>query len=210
MPNQFAPNTVLIAVFGIYNSVTEANNIAVPLIAGSSGTLGTPVFGTPVTTLSAGLPAAVYPPPWPNLNPGQFNLTPTPVSIAGNPFLDPNAGRPARQYQWSVGVQREIGANLALDVSYVGNRGIWWQAPVLDNLNAININSLTARGININNPTDAALLTQPLSNPVANRARVRCALSGLPAQPVARAVLAAFPAIHHHQHLLGSEGRHLV
>jgi hypothetical protein len=161
---QFAPKMVLRAGFGIVYAGTEANNNAVPGIAGSSGSVTTPSFGVPLTTLSAGLPASVYPPPWPNLNPGQFNLTTTPVSIAANPFLDPNAGRPARQYQWSIGIQREIGSNLALDLSYVGNRGIWWQAPALDNLNAINVAALTAHGININNPTDAALLTQPLSS----------------------------------------------
>jgi hypothetical protein len=190
---QFAPKTVLRAGFGIVYAGTEANNNAVPGIAGSSGTVSTPVFGTPVTTLSAGLPASVYPAPWPNLYPGQFNLTPTPVSIAANPFLDPNAGRPARQYQWSIGVQREIGANLALDVSYVGNRGIWWQAPVLDNLNAINPNALAARGININNPTDAALLTQPLSSPAVIARGFGVPYAGFPLSSSLAQALRPFP-----------------
>ena len=45
--------------------------------------------------------------------------------------------RPARQYQWSIGFQREIFKNLVVEASYVANRGVWWQAPALLNLNAI-------------------------------------------------------------------------
>ena len=190
---QFAPKMVLRAGFGIVYAGTEANNNAVPGIAGSSGSVTTPSFGVPLTTLSAGLPASVYPAPWPNLNPGQFNLTTTPVSIAANPFLDPNAGRPARQYQWSVGVQREIGSNLALDVSYVGNRGIWWQAPALDNLNAINVNALTAHGLNINNPATAALLLQPLSSPSVIAAGFGAPYPGFPLSQSLAQALRPFP-----------------
>ena len=68
-------------------------------------------------------------------DPSQFNTTTAPVPITA-PFLDPNAGRPPRQYQWSAGFQREIFQNMAVDAYYVGNRGIWWQSPVLDNINA--------------------------------------------------------------------------
>ena len=53
--------------------------------------------------------------------------------------MDANAGRPARQYQWSIGVQREIFRDLVVEASYVANRGVWWQAPTLLNLNAITV-----------------------------------------------------------------------
>jgi hypothetical protein len=155
--------TVFRGGFGIVYGVTEANNNSNTGLAGSSNSLAASSFGATVTTLAVGIPDSLIPPAWPNLNPGQFNSSPTPVSLP-QPFMDPNAGRPPRQYQWSVGIQREIFRNLALDVSYVGNRGIWWQAPVLENLNAINVNTLAAHNININNPADVTLLSQPLSS----------------------------------------------
>jgi hypothetical protein len=162
---QINSKTVFRGGFGVIYGSTESNNNASGGLAGSSNMVTTPSFGSAITTLSVGIPASFNPPPWPNLNPGQFNTTPTPVSIASQPFLDPNAGRPPRQYQWSVGLQREIFPNLALDVAYVGNRGMWWQAPGLLNLNAIPASRLAAVGLNLNNPTDAALLLQPLSSP---------------------------------------------
>jgi hypothetical protein len=162
---QLTSKTVFRGGFGIIYGSTASNNNASGGLAGSSNTVTAPTFGSTATTLSVGIPASFNPPPWPNLNPGQFNTTPTPVSIASQPFLDPNAGRPPRQYQWSIGFQREIAANFAVDVNYVGNRGIWWQAPGLLNLNAIPVSRLTAVGLDINNPSDVALLTQSLSSP---------------------------------------------
>ncbi len=82
---------------------------------------------------------------------------------AGVGFLDPNAGRPPRQNQWSIGIQHEFSTNLSLDVAYVGNRGVWWQAPSLQDLNAITPQILAANGLNIANPADQTLLTTPLS-----------------------------------------------
>jgi hypothetical protein len=161
---QITPKTVFRAGFGIVYGGTEANNNASGGLAGSSNTVTAPSFGATVTTLSVGIPSSFNPPPWPNLNPGQFNTTPTPVALA-SPLMDPNAGRPPRQLQWSAGIQREIARDLVVDLYYIGNRGAWWQAPALLNLNAININTLAAHGLNINNPADVALLTLPLSNP---------------------------------------------
>src|SRR5262249_24415998 len=90
------------AGFGIVYAGTEANSNSNTTIAGSSKI--TPAnTGSHITTLSAGVPSSAYPAPWPNLDPGQFNTTGTPVPIASNPWIDPNAGRPARQYQWSIG-----------------------------------------------------------------------------------------------------------
>ena len=195
---QFLPKTVLRAGFGIVYAGTASNNNAVPGIAGSSATAVTPSFGTPVTTLSAGIPAAYDPAPWPNLNPSQFNLPSAPgvyapVSIAANPFIDPNAGRPARQYQWSIGIQRELLANLVLDVSYVGNRGIWWQSPALENLNAINFGTLAAHGLNINNPSDAALLLLPLSSPTVAQRGFGIPYPGFPTSQSLAQALRPFP-----------------
>ena len=50
-------------------------------------------------------------------------------------MFDQNSGRPARQLQWSIDVQREIFGNLLVDVAYVANRGVWWRSNSLTNLN---------------------------------------------------------------------------
>jgi len=163
---QFIPKTVFRAGFGIIYAPTESNNNANTTIPSSAANGVNPTsLGVPVTTLSQGIGAVpgIYPTPWPNYNPSQFNPTGTPATSPVPVFLDPNAGRPARQYQWSAGIQREIFANLVLDVSYIGNRGIWWYAPALSNINAINPATLAADGLNLNSAADLALLSGPLS-----------------------------------------------
>jgi len=162
---QFTPKTVFRAGFGIIYSPTESNNNANTTIPSSaSGSLTTSSLGLPVTTLSQGIAAVpnAYPKIWPNFDPSQFNPTGNPASTQPV-FLDPNAGRPARQYQWSAGIQREIFKDLVIDVSYIGNRGIWWYAPALTNINAIDPASLAAKGLDLNSATDRALLAGPLS-----------------------------------------------
>src|SRR5207247_10514923 len=94
-----------------------------------------------------------------------FRGTGVPDPGPGPVWMDPNAGRRARQYQWSVGFQREITQNLAADVTYVGNRGIWWQAPALLNLNANTPERLKSFGLDINNAADRALLLSRMDSP---------------------------------------------
>jgi hypothetical protein len=84
-------------------------------------------------------------------------------------MMDPNAGRPGRQYQWSIGFQRELMKDMVAEVSYVGNRGVWWQAPGLLNLNAITPSALAAHGLNLNDPQTRTLLTSTLSSPLAKQ-----------------------------------------
>ena len=82
--------------------------------------------------------------------------------------IDRNAGRPARIFQWSIGLQREVTHNLVVEAAYVGNRGVWWAAPVLspDDLNGLQPELLKKDwGIDITNPVDRALLTTRISSP---------------------------------------------
>jgi hypothetical protein len=160
---QLNTKTVLRAGFGIVYGGTEANNNSSGGFAGSSNSNTATTFGSTITTLAVGIPASLTPPAWPNLNPGQFNINGTPVTSAIN-FIDPNAGRPPRQYQWSIGVEREIFRNSVVSATYVANRGIWWQSPALQDLNAISQQRLAAYGLSLNNPTDVGLLTQSLSS----------------------------------------------
>src|SRR2546428_142147 len=155
---QITPKTVFRLGFGIVYSGTAANNNAAGGLAASSATTVSTSFGVPVTTLSAGLPLSFRPAPWPTYDAGYFPTFPS-NGLHGNPgpgpvWMDPNAGRPARQYQWSVGFQREISQNLAVDVTYVGNRGVWWQAPALLNFNAITPERLKSLGLDVTNAGD--------------------------------------------------------
>jgi Carboxypeptidase regulatory-like domain len=87
-----------------------------------------------------------------------------------SPFIsiDRNAGRPARQIHWSIGLQREVMPNLMVEASYVGNRGVWWTAPLLakENYNSYTPEGLKAAwGLDITNAADRALLTLPIRSP---------------------------------------------
>ncbi|HXP85095.1 MAG TPA: TonB-dependent receptor [Bryobacteraceae bacterium] len=156
--------TVFRGGFGIVYNGTSANNGAATTLGASSNTVAAPAFGSAITTMSAGIPRSFDPAPWPNLNPALYNLvSPTPVPY-GADWLDPNAGRPPRQYQWSAGFQREITRDVAVEAEYVGNHGVWWESLGLINLNAIPVSRLAAAGLNINSTSDVSLLTLPLSN----------------------------------------------
>jgi hypothetical protein len=162
---QINAKTVFRGGFGIVYNGSAANNGAATTLGASSNTVVAPAFGSAITTMSAGIPRNFDPAPWPNFNPGLYNtVSPTPVPY-GAVWLDPNAGRPARQYQWSAGFQRQLMKDLGVEAEYVGNRGIWWQSLGQDNLNAIPYARLAAAGLNPNNSADMALLTLPLSNP---------------------------------------------
>ena len=106
---------------------------------------------------------------WPNYAPRPFEVAPG-VRPPYSPFthIDRNSGRPPRIFQWSIGLQREITHDLVVEASYVGNRGAWWTAPVLslEDYNSLDPAQLkTNWGIDINNPTDRALLTTRINSP---------------------------------------------
>jgi hypothetical protein len=72
---------------------------------------------SPAYTLADGFPqsAIVLPP---NLNPGLGVGTALPVN-----YWSKTADRPLYMQQWNVNVQRQISANVAIDVGYVGTKG---------------------------------------------------------------------------------------
>jgi len=100
----------------------------------------------------------------------------TPCKPIDSPFItiDKNTGRPPRIFNWSVGLQREIVQNLLIEAAYVGNRGAWFTSPILDPQaeNGLTPAGLLAErqygdttGLNVNDPTQLALLTLPISSP---------------------------------------------
>jgi hypothetical protein len=68
---------------------------------------------------------------------------------------------------YSLGVQREVLPSLVVEATYVGNRGVWFTAPILDitDYNALTPQGLVGNGINIHNPVDAGLLLTPINSP---------------------------------------------
>src|SRR5579872_395738 len=189
---QIDSKTVFRAGFGIVYGGTAVNNNAAQLLAGSSASLVQTSFGVPITTLAQGYPTSGYPPVWPNFNSGQFPTT-APAPGPGPVLMDPNAGRPARQYQWSIGLQREISRDLVVEASYVGNRGVWWQAPGLLNLNAITPAILAAHGIDLSKAADQLLLTSLVTSATAVGRGITLPYSGFPTNQTVAQALRPFP-----------------
>ena len=101
-------------------------------------------------------------PVWPNRDPGQ-----APASAGSDvmPWINDQAGRPPRQFQWSIGIQREIMRNLSVELSYVGNRGAWWNSNgAISDPNRVTPSILAAHNFNLNDAGQRALLLAPLSS----------------------------------------------
>jgi hypothetical protein len=161
---QINSKTVLRAGWGIVSSGT-ADNYSLSSGIANPSPFASSSFGQPIMTLRNGIPAALAPTPWPDFDPGQYPLAGQ--IQAPKVAIDQNGGRPARQMQWSVGLQREIFKNLAIEASYVGNRGVWWTAPALIDVNANTPQALLARGLDINNAADRAVLAAPVNSTMA-------------------------------------------
>ena len=141
-----------------------------------------PSYGTPLqyslhqgNPFAAGNPYGNAPITWPNFAPHYPSQVAPGVIPPQSPFIsvDRNAGRMPRIFQWSIGLQREVAPNLLVEAAYVGNRGVWWSAPLLDipNYNELTPQGLLANrsygattGLNVSNAADAALLNTPISS----------------------------------------------
>jgi hypothetical protein len=152
---QLNSKTVLRGGFGVvYSATGTASGAAV-----NTANAGTPGFGQLVGQFRDGVPSNVQP-QFPNFDiaAGQPN-----GAVVGQPaYLDPNAGRPARQYQWSIGMQREITRNLVVEASYVANRGVWWPAGLMS-VNAMSEQILSQYGFSLNSASDGTLLNKQIS-----------------------------------------------
>ena len=119
------------------------------------------------------------------------------IPNTGPQFYDPNAGRPARQYQWSFSAQREVARNLVVQASYIGNRGIWWPTYVgggaLVNYNYLSSSILSQNGLNLNNPADLATLLAPIGQPAAGRFQNKLPFAGFPLTATVAQSLRPFP-----------------
>ena len=159
-----APNGVLYSAADYYQinpngyGVSPLQNTANPsqngLQGGNAYAVGNPFGNIPVI--------------WPNLDQNKYPIYNNGIGAPSTPaiFYDPH-NRPGRIFTWSLGVQREVMRNLAVEVSYVGNRGAYFPAPNQDQIaeNTVTPASLLSQwGLNMNNAADRALLTSPISS----------------------------------------------
>jgi hypothetical protein len=152
-----------------------------------------------------GLPEVV----WPNFDPGQYPFR-TPAGMPPNqPFIaqDRNAGRPPRILSWSFGLQQEVARNLVVEAAYVGNRGVWWTAPSLQdmNYNALQPQFLKSHyNIDIGLAADRNLLVAQINSSTArSRGFATPAYEGMPLTQTVRQQLRPFPQFNQLNPFLG-------
>ncbi len=157
---QLNAKTVLRAGAGVSYYKTDNNNLGLSSV--TQYAYQTASYGDPAYLTRNGLP---YKLTFPNFDPGQ-GLFPGVLGSAPQE-QDQNAGRPARQLQWSAGVQRQLTRNLVVEGTYVGNRGVWWNAAGLICPNCLTPQELSTFGLNLNNTDDRTLLAAPISSALA-------------------------------------------
>jgi hypothetical protein len=189
---QLAPKTVLRAGAGIsYGRTSELGYIN--NMMSNAVFFYSPGASYPAGTLATGVPPqdAVV---WPTTNTGAYPHLP---SLDFPPvFIDHEAGRPARTFQWSFGMQREITKSLLLDVSYVGNRGAWWYTRSLTDINALTPQYLLSKwGLDVlNNAADRTLLVGSLAAAQAQYpGRFPLPFAGFPTYSTLAQALTPFP-----------------
>jgi Carboxypeptidase regulatory-like domain len=185
---QIESKTVLRAGAGVSYYKTSDNGFN-SYSTGSQQIYNAPTYGDPAYLLQDGLPYQIS---WPNFDPGQV---PLPGTIASpSQQIDPHAGRPARIIQWSVGLQRQIGSNLLVEATYVGNVGAYWNSAYIICPNCIDDQILAANGLSRNNPDDLKLLGSPLNSQLAiERGFGGLPYPGFPASGTVAQALRPFP-----------------
>jgi hypothetical protein len=189
---QITPKTVFRAGFGVAydGTATAATGTG---SAAPANNFTAPGFGDPAMTLAGGVPSNFLL-PWPNLSAGAFPNPNFPAFQNGmTSVVDQNAGRPARQIQWSAGLQREILRDLVVDAAYVGNRGAWWLSSILNNYNALTPQILAANGLDINSATDRAILRATIGSTAAGRFQNKLPYAGFPLTATVAQSLRPFP-----------------
>jgi Carboxypeptidase regulatory-like domain/TonB dependent receptor len=197
---QFVPKTVFRGGFGVVYAGT-----------GQGSTFGGGVFGTasannpfgpsgvpgaPIMTLSNiainGNPITASQIAWPNLSSSYYPIGGT-IPGTGPQYMDPNDGRPPRQYQYSAGIQREIVRDLSVDLSFVGNYGVWWYTTVLSNYNYLSTSLLNHYGLSLNNPADLAILVSQVGSAGAGPFQNKIPFTGFPLTATVAQSLRPFP-----------------
>jgi hypothetical protein len=158
---QITPKLVLRTGAGVTYAKTDDNN-QVSFSTGSQNRYNSPSYGDPAFLMKNGMRYKIV---WPNFYTGQL---PLPGTLSA-PLLafDRHSGRPARQIQWSFGLQREIGRDIVVEAAYVGNRGAYWSASAMVQPNQNRPAALLADGLDINSQAARTLLASPIGSSLA-------------------------------------------
>ena len=142
---------------------------AVPFTGGGViNSITTPVLpnGFDDFQLQNGIPRNRYNPVLATSNPAAAFIAGA-INTNAATFIDPNAGRPDRTYQWQASLQREITRNLVIEAAYVGNRNIWQAATGVQDFNAVSVGLLQHYGFSVDTSakglSDATLLNTNLN-----------------------------------------------
>jgi hypothetical protein len=192
---QINSKTVL-RVGGALSYGTTPENAQLSLNAADFYQFNAPGYGIAAASISAGNTYAAGNPygnptlVWPNFDPFKFptrtvcpNTFNTTCYAPQTPFVSiDDDSRPGRILQWSVGFQRELSRNLVAEATYIGNRGVWFEAPVLDvvNYNALNISDLAKFGLDLSQAADRTLLTSQIGSTAAIQRGFHPAYAGMP------------------------------
>ncbi|MBI3679972.1 MAG: TonB-dependent receptor [Acidobacteria bacterium] len=192
---QINAKTVLRAGWGFTYGQTEIGqaDFGTALGVGGWNTLSwsNPAYGEPTQRFRDGLSYnladlyAVATDPGLRPSPGQLNAPPA--------LVDPNGARPPRMNQWNIALQRQITPNLIAEAAYVGNRGVWFVANSLVNLNALTPERLQAFGLDIDNAANRTLLTSPMSSAAVIARGFRVPYAGFPTGSTLAQALRPFP-----------------
>jgi hypothetical protein len=161
MAYQLSTKYILRAGFGVIYGQTATDNGAT-LNAGSTTPFFSTTYGNAARKLSSGFPSAAS---WPNLDINQTYIGSRTSPLA----IHPDAGRPPRQIQWSIGLQREMRWKMLLEIAYVGNRGTGWESNGYANLNALTTSTLENLDLDITDADDRLLLMSPLNSSLASQ-----------------------------------------
>ncbi|MBN1566456.1 MAG: TonB-dependent receptor [Acidobacteria bacterium] len=159
---QLMPKTVLRTGFGITYGQTGALEMWSLRFGSFIRYGGGQTYYEPIGLLKNGpnINGTAIVPQWPDPN----QVSPAAAGSDVMPWISDQAGRPPRQVQWSFGIQREITPNLSVDISYVGNRGAWWNSNgAINDPNRVTPGTLAAHNIDLTNVSHRNLMLTPLS-----------------------------------------------
>jgi hypothetical protein len=195
---QVAPNTVVRGGYGVvygqlsgYSYVTNQSGAGTVGVGWNILTFNSPAYGIAGGTLAQGLQYSPSALTAVNLNPG---ILPTPgTTTAPQYYFDPQAGRPPRIGEWSLGIQHQLRKDLMVEANWVGNHGAWETANSATALNFITPKILAAHGLSQSSSNLTTLLTQQTGSSTATAAGISVPYTGFPTNASVMQALRPYP-----------------